>query len=318
MMKDTILALLLLLSACGGESLNPGTEEPLLVDKGTLHAGEVPPPPDTDPGTDSAATDLAVTDIELPSSVSGVGESRTLTGRVAEAAYAIAVQLASEATAAYGSGYWIVPIDGVDPQYPGERTWTFTATIGHQAPVGMARIRVAGIAGNGSLGPSRDVDLCLSPSYPDNLNACDPTLEPPALVLELQWDRDMDLDLEVVRPDGSVLSSKSVTAPAKGPAPKGQIDTDSLAGCKPDPRRTENAFWADKPPTGVYGLRVRLFSACSQTSVRFVARALLRQAGATPGTWQQTEVARWTGTLLASQVDGGDGAPLLLGNLEMP
>ena len=110
MMKDTILALLLLLSACGGESLNPGTEEPLLVDKGTLHAGEVPPPPDTDPGTDSAATDLAVTDIELPSSVAGVGESRTLTGRVAEAAYAIAVQLASEATAAYGSGYWIVPI----------------------------------------------------------------------------------------------------------------------------------------------------------------------------------------------------------------
>ncbi len=316
-MQHAIFAVLLL-AACGGEALNPGTDEPLLVDKGTLHVGEVPPPPDGDPGTDSAATDLAVTDIELPASVAGVGESRTLTGRVAEAAYAIAVQLASEATAAYGSGYWVVPIDGVDPQYPGERTWTFAATIGHKAPVGMARIRIAGVAADGSLGESRDVDLCISPDYPDNLNACDPTLKPPAFVVQLQWDRDVDLDLEVARPDGSVLSNKGGTAADGKTLLPGKLDTDGLAGCKSDPRRTENAYWDDKPAKGVYAVHARLFSACSQTSVRFVARALLCQAGTTAGKWQQVEVARWTGTLLAAQADGGEGPALLVGNLELP
>ena len=98
----------------------------------------------------------------------------------------------------------------------------------------------------------------------------------------------------------------------------GKLDTDGLAGCKSDPRRTENAFWNDKPAKGIYAVQARLFSACSQTSVRFVVRALLRQAGEQPGTWQQVEVARWTGTLLAAQADGGSGPALLIGNLELP
>ncbi len=312
------MLVLLLLAACGGEVQYPGMDEPLLIDKGSLHLGNVPPPPDADPGTDGAATDLAVTDVELPASVAGVGESRTLNGRVAEAAYAIAVQLAGAATAAYGSGYWVVPVDGVDPQYPGERTWTFAATFGHKAPIGMARIRIAGVGADGGLGPSRDVNLCISPDYPDNLNACDPTLQPPALVVQLQWDRDVDLDLEVVRPDGTLLSNKGGTAADGKSLLPGKLDTDGLAGCKSDPRRTENAFWNDKPAKGIYAVQARLFSACSQTSVRFVVRALLRQAGEQPGTWQQVEVARWTGTLLAAQADGGSGPALLIGNLELP
>lgn len=323
MSKHALLALVLC-SACAGEIQNPGRDEPIVIDKGSLHAGQVAPPPAMPVDGDASAPGTAkigpleVTDIELPAGVAGVGESRTLSGRVAETAYALAVQLAGDATEAYGSGYWAVPIDGLDPQYPGERTWTCAVTIGHKAPVGMAHIRIAGVDKNGALGPSRDVNLCISPSYPDNLNACDPTLQPPALVVQLQWDRDVDLDLEVVRPDGSLLSNKGASAKNTKTLLPGTLDTDALAGCKSDPRRTENAFWTDKPAKGVYALRTRLFSTCGQTSVRFVARALLRQDGEKAGTWKQAEVARWTGTLLAAQADGGAGPSLLIGNLELP
>ena len=330
-MKRLTLVVCALLAACTGETINPGVDEPLLVDKGTLHAGNLAPPPVVDDAaTDDASTDatgtdstsapakLEVTSIELPTGVAGVGESRTVSGRVAEAAYAIAVQLAGDATAAYGSGYWVVPIDGVDPQYPGERTWTFGATIGHNAPAGMAKIRIAPVAADGTLAETRDVNLCISPDYPDNLNACDPTIQPPAFVVQLHWDRDVDLDLSVVRPDGTELSNKASQAADKTTLLPGKLDTDSLAACKGDPRRTENAVWQEKPTKGLYTVRARLFSACSQASVRFVARALLRQAGEKSGTWTQVEVARWTGTLLAAQVDGGANLPLTVGNIELP
>jgi hypothetical protein len=246
-------AVFLLSSGCG-EPWEPGLDEPLLVTSATFKPGMLAAPPQN-----QTSGSLQVTAVDLPSTVIAPGQRRAISGRSSEGGHALAVQLAGA-----GSGYWVLPLEGLDPQYPGERAWSAQLSIGHGIAPGMRSLRLATLGADGAPGPSRDAKLCIPTPYPDNFNACDPTLQPPAAVLALAFDRAADLDLEVRRPDGSWIGGKG-----KGSSSQmgGQLDRDAAAACQDDALLREHIVW-DKPlAPGRWALHVRLHRACGQPAV---------------------------------------------------
>ncbi len=291
---QNILAILVVatLAGCDGATNDPGRDQPLQIAGATLRPGQLPAPPAEDP-----TGPLQVTAIELTSGHAGPGEQRSISGRTTSAAYAVALQLAGE-----GDGYWVQPVDGLDPQQAGERTWAATLAVGYGVAPGPKKLRVAAVGASGALGPSREVALCVTPNYPDNLNSCDPTRPPPDQIVQLAWDRDADLDLEIVRPDGSVLSAKK-----GGTAATGLLDVDAGANCGGDALRRENAVWSEAAPKGHYVARARLVNACGQPAVRLRVQ-VLRKVATTNGFTVNATLA-WQGELLGSQADSA--APAL-------
>lgn len=291
---------------CAGEPADLGQDEPLWLDRASLHAGTLAEPPTKEP-----ETKLGITNVELNASTVRPGETRVVGGRVGGDAVALAVQLAGAS-----ENYWVQQVETLDPQFPGERGWAFQAVFGHKVPQGPQRVRVAGIDAAGAMGPARDIKLCVLPSFPDNLNACDPKRKPPAMVVQITWDRLADLDLEVTRPDGSLISAKE-SAKAGETLPPGKLLVDSGAACVNDGLRTEYALWEEKPAAGTYTIRTRLFSGCNQPAVRWKVRVLVRAAGQAADTWQMKEVAGWQGEFLAAQADGGLAPALTVGEITL-
>jgi uncharacterized protein YfaP (DUF2135 family) len=107
---------------------------------------------------------------------------------------------------------------------------------------------------------------------PDNGSACSADKTPPQAVISLQWDANVDLDLQVIGPDGERVGAKSTAADSGVPTAK--LDRDSNANCQVDGLRTENVVWTDDAPLGVYNVYVNLFDACKQPSVRFSVEVL--------------------------------------------
>jgi hypothetical protein len=145
---------------------------------------------------------------------------------------------------------------------------------------GLHSLRVVGIDANGHAGRQYDQQLCFLPTYPDNLHACDPTQAPPDVVITLDWDRDADVDLELVTPDGRRIDPKHplVNAPVMGMADPAspRLDRDSLRECVADGWREESLAF-DTRPTGDWQVFVRLFEGCGQASVRWRLRVLEAQ-----------------------------------------
>lgn len=300
--------------ACCGEPWDAAIDEPLQVIGGTFKPGSLKAPP-------AAAPDqgVLVTAVELATGIIGPGERRVLAGRASEAGHALALQMAG-----LGTGYWLLGLDGLDPQFPGERSWNAQMALGHAVAPGLHSLRLAAVDGAGMPGPSRDVQLCVPPPWPDNLNACDPMLEPPEAVLELTFDQPADVDLEVRRPDGSWVGGKGKGSLGETASPPGSSanaavyhDRDAGAGCQFDARLREHIVWTAPMVPGTWGLHVRLHNACGQAAVGWRLRLLRKEPGPKPKTWQVVEAAAWQGQLVAVQADAGHGAALLVGELQV-
>jgi hypothetical protein len=309
------LVLVATLLACTGEVEGTvGLLEPIRVVEGVFHSGELS---ERDDGP-------TVTSIESASGLVLVGErDRLLVGRTSDNAYAIGVRFAD-----LGSGWWTMPVQDLDPIYPGERTFAFRFDVGGSVPAGNHRLTLAAIDDAGRRGELFELSICVRDALlPDNLNPCDITLMPPALVIALEWDLDVDLDLVVDTPSGKRISAKTPTAyPGEGEVPEDALDDptlgrllrDSNAACEIDGRNAEAVVWAE-PPTenGTYLVRADLFDACGQPGALLRAVVYRRQQH-DDGSWSLRETQRVDATVFDIQTGGGAGTPLYLMAVEVP
>ena len=296
-----------LATACGGQPAHRGVGEPIQVPGQQFIAGGLPGTP---PVATSSPTPgpLSVIGASLPNQLVFPGSSGvTVSGHATDDAVSIAVRFAD-----LGTGYWVVPIAEPDPQFPGQRTFGFSADFDADAPAGFHPLRFVAIGGDGRAGVQSDTRVCIRSRIPDNLHACDPTQPVPAAVFTLTWDTNFDLDLHVVTPAGRDVGPKAQTSvPIEAGVQPGidvaKIDRDSLASCFPDGLRQEDFVLQNYPPAGNYEIYADPFDACGKPAVHFTLT--LYEAGS-----DEELHATFTrgGELLASQVTGGASTGLFI------
>ncbi len=309
-----------LAAGCGGQSANDGLTQPLQISgESQFISGSLPGTPPLDAGPSDAASDggteggtLLVTSVVVsnPFLVSGISGT-TVSGLVSDDAVAVGVAIASE-----GNGYWVVPTEGQDIQFPGQRDFSFPVSFNPSDPPGNANLRVVALDSNGNAGVEANTPICIESRVPDNGHACIPTRPVPAAVLSLTWDAPFDLDLTVVTPSGANVNPKTnpETAsfdagpyPLTGPesvglysAAAGLIDRDSMGNCVVDGWREEDLVFLDYPASGLYDIYANPFASCGQPAVRFTLT--IYEAGS-DGNLHATFTR--SGELLASQTTGG-------------
>lgn len=268
MRKPRLLALAIaLLSACGIPDPS-GIDEPLQVVGGQFFAGPLPGLAPDAPEADDAPAVFAF-GWDNPVVLPGQG-AKSIHGRVSEAATAVAIRFTE-----LGSGYWLVPTGPLEPQYPGERTFSARASFTEQLPAGSHPIAVVALDADGRAGRQVVRSICVAGPIPDNLAACNPGTAPPAMVVSLSWNVDADVDLQIVASDGRLATPDK---PLLDPVPQGQrpdaaaprIDRDSLEACVPDGLRRENFILQERLPTGTsLAIHAKLQDACGFASVAF-------------------------------------------------
>jgi hypothetical protein len=306
------LTLTLLLSACSGETLTAGLEEPVRVPGAQFREGSLPgsaplTPEQISAGEKAASPNVTSLDITGLSLIAGEGE-KTIRGRVSTDASAVALRFADR-----GRGYWLQPVGGPDPINGGEFTWSLVANVSADTPPGYHSLLFAGIGADGRSGNQLAFRLCVGSPIPDNLNHCEPKRLPPDLVVSLAWDRDVDLDLRVVAPNGKLVDPKHPTTDLgtedQDPDPEaegvGVLDRDSNADCAIDGLRRENLVFAERPLPGRYAVYASLNQACGEKSTHFSVSLTSRIEGAEPDTYAQVRTYDKSGLLLAAQADGG-------------
>jgi hypothetical protein len=299
--------LIVALLGCGGERAPAALEQPVVVRTAVWKAGELPgSPPGDGPGPAVTATIAA-------SGIAFAGQSgKAVSGRASRDAVAVAVRFPGA-----GTGYWVQPLGLADPSNGNELTFDMVLDLSEQAPTGNTSLRFAAIDGQGNAGPQRDLSLCVAGAIPDNLNACDPKIAPPAAVISLGWDGPADLDLQVVTPDGRQVDARHPsTAPKQAPEEAGVLDLDAQAGCAARGPRRENLIWQRPPAPGTYLLYANLFDACGTGASHF---ALTVHTPESTGekTSRLVERQRHAGVLLGAQANGGAGPGLYLGAINL-
>ena len=284
-----------LLGACGsGVDDDPALYEPLQVVDGTFRPGRLPGVEVADP---ESAEGPRITALEAPGGVAPLGQrGRAITGRASPEAYAVAMVIDGA-----GTGYWVRPVDAPDPANKGERSFRFEFDVAESAPVGRQILRFVALDAAGVAGVQRPLRLCVTPPVPDNLNACDPTIAPPAFVVELTWDTVADLDLRVLTPTGRWASAErprtvDPAAPPEDEAPAmpsgpdatvGVFSGDAGADCRDTGPRRETLVFQEEPAPGAYLVYARLFDACGVDDVPFRA-TLWTRVSQDDGTWSPT------------------------------
>jgi hypothetical protein len=297
------------MAACDGQSLGTQIGEPMRVRNAQFVAGDLPgaPPPadastpDLDGGVPSGPP--VVTAISAINTVVYNGEgAKQITGRATANGASVALRFTD-----FGTGYWVLPLGNPDPLYPGELTWSATTDFDRSIPAGKHPLRVVAIDPNGVAGEQQEQHFCFASRVPDNLNACDPTRNPPEAVFSLTWDADVDLDLHVVGPDGRDVNPKHpLVNPVDGgtvpPRTDPAIDRDSLAACVPDGQRQEDLVFPARP-TGTWDLYVNEFDACGKQAVNFTLTVY--EPDGTPGVDRHlVQTFTRSGRLLPVNADG--------------
>jgi len=282
---------------------------------GTLPPDGGAPAPDADAGDagdDGGNGPPQITAFESLGRVAYQGQGGIkFNGRATDQAFAVGLAMADA-----GDGYWVVPIGAPDPTLP-ELTWDATCDLGLDLVPGYHDVSVVAIDQQGRAGRQLAFPLCVASRVPDNWNACEHSLAPPDAVISLQWDTNVDLDLQVVAPDGTVIDAKRhpTTAPVDDagalPPGAGSIDRDSNGGCVIDNIRFENLVWNTARPQGRYGIYVNLFAACGQPSVRFEVSVWTSVPDADGGQVLH-EWYRQGGEILDVQANGGTARGLFI------
>jgi hypothetical protein len=257
-----------------------GASEPLRVTNAaggdappaTFIAGDLPgdpPPPEGEspepPTEDGPATVLTFTTYLAPyAGAKSVAFSGTTTVNAAS----VGMRFPE-----LGTGYWVVPTGDLD-QATGNGAYQGSFDLDPTVPAGYYDLFLVAFDEAGNPGQQyRSSRLCIRSRTPDNFNYCESSKKPPAAVISLSWDNAADLDLEVVTPEGVVVSPKNPTTVPEGeesdpPLPVGAIDRDANVACTGG-QNQENLVWMDAPPSGEFQIFANLFDSCRQPAVRF-------------------------------------------------
>jgi hypothetical protein len=296
--------------ACDGVSRQGVLTEPLQVSGGQFFPGPLPGSAPVDGGAPPASPDggappnapLTVTNVTLTNQAIIPGAVKGISGRATDDAKAMAIRFAD-----MGSGYWVVPMSDPDPQFPGELTFTFTATFNPNDAPGLHPLLFVALDGNGGAGVQLPVRTCVTSRVPDNLHECAPMLAVPEAVFSLRWDADSDIDLHVIGPDGRDIGPKNplvdpIEAGAKPDPKASQIDRDSLAACIPDGLRQEDLIFQTRP-TGAWDIYADLYDPCKAPTVRFTLTVYEASGDGQSRQLQQTFTR--SGLLRAVDANGG-------------
>lgn len=110
--------------------------------------------------------------------------------------------------------------------------------------------------------------------------------------VSVSWDRDSDVDLHVIDPNG-----EEIYWDHRGSASGGVLDLDSNADCELDHKRNENVTWKKAPP-GRYTVRVDYYRSCGEPSSDYVVTVQV--------VGQPTQV--FNGTFTGDGDQGGSGS----------
>lgn len=313
-MRALLVLGLAVVSACGVPS-ESGLDQPLVLHPASpklpIPVFKEGPLPGTAPkaGANDGES-LRITGFDDSSGLGFVGESgRSLAGRASPDAVAVALTLAYQ-----GSGYWLLPVAGPDPTSNNELTWKVLFDVTDIAKPGPGKLRVVAIGADGTAGTQTDAAFCVASAVPDNLNACNPRVAPPAAVISLSWDTAADLDLVVVTPSGQVVSAKSPNtvgkdATAEQIAAGGVLDLDAQSGCRFFGRRRENLVFQRPPQPGLYNFYVNVFDGC-RTSQAHYGLGVYTPTSTGPDTSRVVEQQIIRGQVLSLTANGGaDKAP---------
>lgn len=304
--QPLLLALLLAFPACSGESVTTGLAQPLAVRDAQFKEGALPGSLSSADATDGLVSPL-VTSLTYKGRILKAGDAEIpITGRTSTDGAALGLKLKSA-----GSGYWLVPVGAADFTNGGELQWSTSVSVSPLAPLGLNELQLAAIDNTGNGGTQTALPICIVPPIPDNLNACDPRREPPAVVISLSWDARVDLDLQVVTPEGKTVNPKYPTTAVpndKGTATPAQndgtLDIDSNAGCIAGPQR-ENLVWQKQPRPGRYLVYANLFDVCSLKAVRYSVLIRVASPGDAAGTFKTSDTYESVGILGSEQSNGG-------------
>ncbi len=282
MKRALAIALALWLVGCDhGQESVIGPSEAFRIRGAQFMKGALPGTAASDAGTATpvdAGGPPRVTMVALSSGYAIQGQSgRGISGLSTPNAASVGIALDD-----VGSGYWVVPTRTID-QTTGELTWSATADFDRSIPAGRRFLHFVAFDESGTPGEQLAQKFCIASSIPDNLSSCDPSVEPPAAVISLTWDTNVDLDLQVVTPAGVVVTPKhpSTEPPDAGTdagadadagvnyGAVGTIDRDSNANCITDGVRMENLVFPKDAPLGTYQIFANLFDACKQPNVHF-------------------------------------------------
>jgi hypothetical protein len=303
-------------ASCNGEKANIALSEPLQVSGGQFISGALPgvPPEDgggaageagAEDGGAGAESPLLVTSVTSHGSFIPSGIPKSLGGLVGGDAVAVGVRFAD-----MGTGYWVVPTQGLDVNYPGQRDFAFTASFNPTDRPGNHSLLFVGIASDGSGGPQVAQTFCIESRVPDNGHACQSSVAVPSAVFTLTWDTGFDVDLHVITPDGQDVNPKTDILVGDAGALKptsSRIDRDSWGNCAPDGWHEEDLVFQDPPASGTYFIYADPYAACGAPAVHFTLT--IYQAG-TDGDLHST--FSQSGELLASQVTGGQSTGLFV------
>ena len=289
-----------------GVQADVGITEPIQVSGGQFVSGPLPgtPPSNVAPAADAGTTlaSLSVTSVTFTNAfiISGISGT-SVSGLATSDAVAVGVQLKDQ-----GSGYWVVPMQGQDVQFPGQSDFGFSMSLNPADTPGNTDLRVVALDASGHAGQQTNAPICILSRVPDNEHACFPKKKVPPAVFTLTWDTNFDVDLHVITPGGydvnpkTLLTSKPYDGGLPPPATLGLIDRDSIGNCAIDGWREEDLVFQDTPPNGSYLIYAAPFSSCGQSVVHFTFN--LYEAGS-DGNLHSTFTR--SGELLANDVTGG-------------
>ena len=233
-----------------------------------------------------------------------------------------------------GTGYWIVPVGGVDPTNFGDRGFSFHANFAPSVGGGPHTLEFAAINSAGEAGPAVSVDVCFAPSVPDyttspsKSHTCRPNEPLPPLVISMKWDAPFDVDLTVVLPDGNTLDPKQPNAEVIDLEDSGAdagttpyFDRDSLRACVDDGYRQEDLIFPTTPAAGSYLIYANPFQSCGQVATVFTA-TVYKAEGVCPTCGQVIQFNQ-SGQLLGtdslgSHSTGGNPSGLYVGTYTYP
>lgn len=288
----------LLLCACDGARNESGFDQPFRVRGAQLVEGALP----TGGGAASVTVVETLNNVVFPSQA-----NKRIGGRTSKGATGVGMRFAD-----LGTGFYRVVTENGDPAAGGEQTWGASLDFARDVPAGLHTLQLVAFDAAGQPGAIRDVPLCIASAVPDNLSACDSKIAPPVAVITLTWDTNVDLDLQVVTPEGKTVDPKHPTTAPKldggvdTSSPRtGRIDRDSNPYCAVDGLRRESIVWQGAPLPGTYLIYANLFDACGQQSVRFNVSVYSNNV----------EQFSQAGQLLAADANGGGKTGLYLTNV---
>lgn len=321
----SLTAFAALIAACDGASPSAGFEQPLRVRSAQFIEGELPGRAPLSKDEITAGVEPIgprVTFVDTANRVIPPSkQAHKLAGRTTTDGAAVAIKLAE-----LGAGYWLLPVAGPDPLNGNELTWSTTADFSDALPLGLHKLRFAAVDAEGASGTQSEIEVCFVPPYDDNLNACDPSNEPPAAVLTLSWDTEVDLDLRLLTPTGKVVEAKSpttvvgtggITGQQLNAPETGHLDRDSNGGCVIDGQRRESIVWKGTPRPGNYQIYANLFDACGQKAAHYSVTLLLSEPSGPDGKRRLVEKLIERGTFTAIDANGGAGPGTFVGEFEL-